>query len=198
MSEPLPAAGSVLCPMCGQPQEAMATSCARCGEPLVVCMPVSDADIRSFRSQTFALATVWSLLAAISGLVAIAVATLLGRVSLRAEAVLVAILVVACGAGAIAFGVCAALGFRLDGRGCTRGVWVWLCLIAVQFPLPFPRPAVAVIVVPQAILLALCFSQRERIIVLENRLRAAGLPPTIRPGQQHRPLSSPEGIRRPV
>jgi hypothetical protein len=55
----------------------------------------------------------------------------------------------------------------------------------------------AIIVVPQAVLLGLCFAQRDRILKLEQRLREAGVPVTFHPGEQHDPVNSRGSGRQP-
>ena len=179
--------------MCGAPHDEQATSCARCGEPLIVRVPVSAIEIGEFRSLTYALALLWGVAGLITGFAGVTLTD-----HYRGGFGRLLVLGVVCLGAAVGFAHCAVLGFRLNARGCARGTWIWLCLIAAQF-LTIPAPVLGqlVILVPQTILLALCFAQRGRILAVDDRLREAGVPVTIRPGPPHQPISSPEGIRRP-
>ena len=171
--------------MCGAPHEATATNCAKCGEPLRMKLPISDDELRSFRSQTYALATVWMLLTCVTGFAGLILA---GHPDYAIRA-----LGFACCAAAVGFGLCAILGFRLNARGCARGNWIWLFLIAVQVvTLPVPWFGLLCLIGPQGVLFALCFAQKVRITALQQRILAAGLPLTVRPGLPDRPVGSRE------
>jgi len=192
MPESPPGAGPLLCPMCGAPHEATAAACARCGERLRIWLPVTDKEVRWFRGQTYALATAWVLLALILPTIDTALAS-------QSTEVAGSVLRVLHHLAAVSFAGCAVLGFRLKARVCARGAWVWLLLIVVQMlSLRDPWPGLAVIIAPQSVLLTVCFVLRDRITALEQRILNAGLPVTVRPGQQNPPVSSPEGGRRPA